>query len=121
MELDETMTINEAEETLIDAIKVSDEYKEFIHQRENAFADPVSSALLKEYENLQTKLQMYALTGKEAAQNDIDRFTQLNGLMTLSPQTGAYLLSKVRMHKLLADVFSRLSEACQLPIEMPNL
>ena len=115
------MTIKEAEDKLVDSIKLSDEYKDFIYQRENAFADPVSSALLKEYENLQTKLQMYALTGKEASQSDIDRFTQLNGLMTLSPQTGAYLLSKVRMHKLLADIFSHLSEACQLPIEMPKL
>ena len=115
------MTIKEAEENLISTIKVTDEYNDFIHQREIVFSDPVCSALLKEYENLQTKLQMYALTGKEAAQSDIDRFTQLNGLMALSPQTGAYLLSKVRMHKLLADVFSHLSEACQLPIEMPNL
>ena len=115
------MFMKDAEEILINAIKETDEYKEFIRQRDSVFADSVSAALLKEYENLQTKLQMYALTGKEAAQSDIDRFTQLNGLMSLSPQTGAYLLSKVRMHKLLADVFAHLSEACQLPIEMPNL
>ena len=115
------MMIKDAEENLINAIKATDEYKEFIHQRDSVFTDPVSTALLKEYENLQTKLQMYALTGKEAAQTDVDRFTQLNGLMALSPQTSAYLLSKVRMHKLLADVFAHLSEACQLPIEMPNL
>ena len=115
------MTIREAEENLIGVIKLTDEYKDFIHQRDGVFSDPVCSTLLKEYENLQTKLQMFALTGKETAQSDIDRFTQLNGLMTLSPQTSAYLLSKVRIHKLLADIFSHLSEACQLPIEMPNL
>ena len=115
------MDIRNAEASLIEAIKTTDEYKEFIKYRDIVSADSVSSVLLKEYESLQTKLQMYALTGKEALQNDVDRFTQLNGLLSLSPQTGAYLLSKIRMHKLLADVFSRLSEACQLPIEMPNI
>ena len=115
------MNIRDAETLLIEAIRDTDEYKDFISQRDSVFSDSVSAALLKEYESLQTKLQMFALTGKEAAQNDVDRFTQLNGLMTLSPQTGAYLLSKLRMHKLLADVFSHLSEACQLPIEMPSL
>ena len=115
------MDIRQAEEALTEAIKSTDEYKDFIRQRDMVFSDSVSAALLKEYETLQTKLQMFALTGKEAAQSDVDRFTQLNGLMALSPQTGAYLLSKVRMHKLLADVFAHLSEACQLPIEMPAL
>ncbi len=115
------MDIRNAEDCLIDALKETDEYKDFIRQRDAVFGDLVSANLLKEYESLQTKLQMYALTGKEAQQSDIDRFTQLNGLLSLSPQTGAYLLSKVRMHKLLADVFSRLSDACQLPIEMPNI
>ena len=115
------MDIRNAEEALAEAVKATDEYKEFSRLKEMVFSDPVSAALLKEYESLQTKLQMYALTGKEAAQSDIDRFTQLNGIMGLSQQTGAYLLSKVRMHKLLADVFAHLSEACQLPIEMPNL
>ena len=115
------MDIRQAEEALTEAIKSTDEYKDCIRQRDMVFSDSVSAALLKEYETLQTKLQMFALTGKEAAQSDVDRFTQLNGLMALSPQTGAYLLSKVRMHKLLADVFAHLSEACQLPIEMPAL
>ena len=115
------MTVKDAENLLIEAVKDTDEYKDFIRNRDMVYTDSVSAALLKEYENLQTKLQMYALTGKEAAQTDVDRFSQLNGLMAISPQTGAYLLSKVRMHKLLADIFSQLSEACQLPIEMPQL
>ena len=115
------MDIKNAEEALAEAIKATDEYRDFIRLKETVFSDPVSAALLKEYEALQTKLQMFALTGKEAAQSDIDRFTQLNGIMGLSQQTGAYLLSKIRMHKLLADVFANLSESCQLPIEMPNL
>ena len=115
------MDIKNAEEIMVEAIKATDEYKDFLYQREIVFSDSVSAALLKEYESLQTKLQMYALTGKEAEQSDIDRFTQLNGVMALSQQTGAYLLSKVRMHKLLADIFAHLSESCQLPIEMPDL
>ena len=115
------MDIQTAENNLAEALRQTPEYQDFIRARDVVFADGVSAALLREYESLQTKLQMYALTGKEAGSGDIDRFTQLNGLMSLSPQTGTYLLSKVRMHKLLADVFASLSEACQLPIEMPTL
>ena len=115
------MDIRTAQDALIEAVKATAEYQDFIRQRDIVFSDGVSAALLREYESLQTKLQMYALTGKEAAQGDIDRFNQLNGLMSISPQTGAYLLSKVRMHKLLADIFAALSESCQLPIEMPTI
>ncbi len=115
------MDINQAENQLIAALKEAPEYQDYVRQRDIVFNDSVSAALLKEYSNLQTKLQMYALTGKEAEQSDITRFQQLNGLMALSPQTGAYLLSKVRLQKLLADVFARLSESCDLPIEMPSL
>ena len=115
------MDFKQAEETMAAALHATPEYQEFIRQREAVYSDSVSAALLKEYEALQTKLQMYALTGKEAEQSDVDRFTQLNGLLMLSPQASAFLLSKVRMHKLLADVFAYLSEACQLPIEMPTL
>ena len=82
------MDIKNAEDCLIEALKETDEYKDFIRQRDAVFGDLVSANLLKEYESLQTKLQMYALTGKEAQQSDIDRFTQLNGLLSLSPQTG---------------------------------
>ena len=115
------MDIRSAQEQLVQAIKETSEYQDFIRQRDIVFTDSVNAALLKEYESLQTKLQMFAVTGKEASQEDVNRFTQLNGLMSLSPQTGAYLLSKVRMHKLLADIFANLSEACQLPIELPTL
>ena len=115
------MDIKTAENSLAEAIRQTPEYQEYIRNRDIVFADSVSAALLKEYNSLQTKLQMFALTGKEAEQRDVDRFSQLNGLMTLSPQTAAYLISKVRVQKLLADVFASLSEACQLPIEMPTL
>ena len=115
------MDIHTAQETLAQALRQSAEYQDYVRQRDAVFQDNVSKALLDEYESLQTKLQMYALTGKQAEQGDIDRFTQLNGLMSLSPQISGYLLSKVRMQKLLADVFAGLSEACELPIKMPQL
>ena len=115
------MDIKTSQDQLAAALRDTPEYREFIRLHDIVYSDGVSAALIKEYESLQTKLQMYALTGKEAAQSDIDRFNQLNGLMALSPQTGAYLLSKVRMHKLLADVFAGLSESCGLPIELPNV
>ena len=42
------MNIRDAETLLIEAIRDTDEYKDFISQRDSVFSDSVSAALLKE-------------------------------------------------------------------------
>ena len=115
------MTIQEAEKIMGDAIRETPEYKEYKQAKDFAFSDPVSAQLLQEYGRLQNKLQMFAVTGRQADDTDVERFRQLGGLLFATPQTSAYLMGQIRIQKLLADIFAHLSSSAEVSIELPNL
>ncbi|MBQ8082209.1 MAG: YlbF family regulator [Clostridia bacterium] len=110
-----------AEKQLADALKETPEYQEFKRAKEAAFSDEMSAALLREYGKLQTKLQMFAVTGRQAEESEVQRFQQMSGLLYATPSTSAYLMAQLRLQKLMADVFNNLSQSVGLPIEMPSI
>ncbi len=105
---------------LSDEIKHSDEYKAFKQAEDYAFEDETSKALLKEFNRLQTQLQMVAVAGREMKEEDVSRFQKMSSLLYATPQTSAYLLAQMRMQKFMAEIFSQLSKEAGLPIEVPN-
>ena len=70
---------------------------------------------------LQNKLQMFAVTGRQAEESEIERFKQLGGLLFATPVTATYLMAQLRVQKLLADIFADLSKAAGIAIELPSL
>ena len=115
------MTIQEAQKIMEDAIRQTVEYQEYEKARETAFADSLSAQLLAEYGRLQNKLQMFAVTGRQADDTEVERFKQLGGLLFATPVTSAYLMAQLRVQKLLADIFADLSKAAGISIELPSL
>jgi len=114
------MNVMEQAKSVAQAIRESQEYTDFIRARENAFENETSAALLKEFDKLQTQLQMYAVAGREMDETDVKRFQQMSALLYATPETSEYLLSKVRLQRLLADVFAYLSQEAGVPIEVPT-
>ena len=53
-------------------------------------------------------------------ETDVQRFQQMSALLYATPETSEYLLSKVRLQRLLADVFAYLSQEAGVPIEVPT-
>ena len=115
------MTLHEAEGLLGQAIRETPEYQDYIRARDAVNQDPVSSQLIQEYNRLQNRLQMFALTGRQTDEQDTERFRQLGGLLFAAPATSAYLLSQLRIQKLLADIFAQVSEAAGVSIQLPDL
>ena len=115
------MTIQEAQKIMENAIRETAEYQEYERAREAALADSLSRQLLEEYGRLQNKLQMFAVTGRQTDETEVQRFQQLSGLLFATPVTSAYLLAQMRVQKLLADIFAGLSQAAGIKIELPNL
>ena len=115
------MTIQQAQTAMGEAIRETAEYQDYQTARSAAFADSLSAQLLTEYERLQKKLQMFALTGREPEENEVERFRQLGGLLFATPVTSAYLMAQIRIQKMLADLFAGLSKAAGVAIELPNL
>lgn len=115
------MTIQEAQKNMEEAIRQTPEFQEYQQAKDAAFADSLSAQLLTEYGRLQNKLQMFAVTGRQAEESEMERFRQLGGLLFATPVTSAYLMAQLRVQKLLADLFADLSKAAGIAIELPSL
>lgn len=114
------MAVMDAAKVLGNEIRQSPEYLAFMKAKEEAFESETSAALLKEFSRLQTKLQMAAIAGGQSDAQEMTRFQQMSALLYATPETSAYLLAQLRLQKLMADVFSYLSNEAGLPIDMPT-
>lgn len=111
------MQVTEATRLLTEAIQESPEYKEFAQFKNEVDADAGIKALVTEYKRLQTMMQMRMLSGQGADAEEQQRFQQLGALLFADNRTSTYLLSEMRLQKLMADIFEKLTAAAGM--EMP--
>lgn len=114
------MAVMDVARLLAEEIQHSPEYLAFEKAKREAFENETSAALLNEFNRLQTQLQIYAVAGREMDQTDLTRFQQMSALLYATPEPSAYLMSQMRLQKLMADVFSYLSAQAGIPIDMPR-
>ena len=102
-------------------IRQSEEYQTYHRLREEIDGDETTALLLKEYKKLQTALQMTALTGQTAPQEDMQRFQGLTAVLFANPTVSQYLMAEMRMQQALADILKIITEAADLDIALPGL
>ena len=117
----ENHAIKTASEQLADAIRQSEEYAAYKQLKDDVMADATNKALVTEYQRLQTKLQMAAVTGADSTQDDVQRFQQLSGLMMMNANISQYLLAQLRMQQMMSEVFQAITKAAELEINLPGL
>ncbi|MBR4458022.1 MAG: YlbF family regulator [Clostridia bacterium] len=103
---------------LADEIKASEEYRTCHSLREAVTADETTAALIREYKKLSVRLQMAAVNGTQADQEDIQRFSGINAVLFARPDVTQYLLAEMRLQQAMADIFRILTDAAGL--EMPG-
>ena len=114
-------TLEEAIKRLADALKETDDYREYQELRGIVLADEASAALLRRYQSAQTALQLDALAGKEPSPEDVTAFEGLSAMLYANPDTADYLLLQMRMQQLVADIMKQLTAAAQLDMTLPEL
>lgn len=119
--MDSNATVNEATERLAAAIRESDEYRQYSALREAVMENETNRALLKEYQRTQTKLQMAAVAGADASEEDVQRFQKMSSLLYMNPDVAQYLLAQLRMQQLVSGVFQSVAQAAQLDFELPGM
>ena len=107
--------------TLAEEMKRSEAYEEYKKLKEEVDLEETQRLLLKEYRTMQMKLQMAALAQKNPSQEEMDRFSALNGLLYASPNVSAFLLAEMRLQQAIAEVIKILTQSLDLPIEIPNI
>lgn len=113
------MTVNEALEQLVQAMKESSEYQAYARWKAEVEENAGMAALVKEYKRLQMCVQVAAFSGQSAPEDDMQRFQQLGSLLLADQRTQGYLLAEMQVQRTLGEVFQRLTNASGIEFPMP--
>ncbi len=102
-------------------IRDSDEYKTYHELKETVMADETTAALIREYRKLQMSIQMSAMSGKTANEEDMQRFSGISTLLFSKPEVSRFLLSEMQLQQALADIFKIVTEAADLDMPVPGI
>ena len=102
-------------------IRDSEEYKTYHELKEEVMAEETTAALVKEYRKLQMTIQMSAMSGQTADEEDMQRFSGISNLLFSKPEVSRFLLSEMQLQQALADIFKIVTEAADLDIAVPGV
>ena len=102
-------------------IRDSEEYKTYHELKEAVMSEETTAALVKEYRKLQMTIQMSAMSGKAADEEDMQRFSGISTLLFSKPEVSQFLLSEMQLQQALADIFKIVTEAADIDISIPGL
>ena len=102
-------------------IRDSDEYKTYHELKESVMSDETTAALIREYRKLQMTIQMSAMSGQAADEEEMRRFSGISTLLFSKPEVSRFLLSEMQLQQALADIFKIVTEAADLEISVPGI
>ena len=102
-------------------IRESEEYKTYHELKESVMSDETTAALVREYRKLQMTIQMAAMGGRKAEEEDMQRFSGISTLLFSKPEVSAFLLSEMHLQQALADIFKIVTEAADIDMAVPGI
>jgi cell fate (sporulation/competence/biofilm development) regulator YlbF (YheA/YmcA/DUF963 family) len=115
------LAIQSASDRLAAAIRSSEEYAFYKRMKDDVMADETNKVLIKEYQRLQTKLQMAAVMGADSTEEDVQRFKQLSGLLMLNASISQYMLAQIHVQQMISEVFQTITQAADMEIPLPGM
>ncbi|NLA54267.1 MAG: YlbF family regulator [Clostridiales bacterium] len=111
----------DAAHALAREIEQSQEAREYQELKEVVEENETTKALIKEYRRLQMMLQMSTLNHSSLPADEMNRFSQISSLLYGGTDTSAFLLAEMRLQQVMADVFSMLTKAAGLSMDLPGM
>ena len=102
-------------------IRESDEYRTYHELKESVMSDETTAALIREYRKLQMSIQMSAMSGQRAEEEEMQRFSGISTLLFSKPEVSRFLLAEMQLQQALADIFKIVTEAADLDISVPGI
>ena len=106
---------------LAQEIRDSEEYRTYHELKKSVMAEETTAALIREYRKLQVTIQMSAMSGTAANDEDMQRFSGISNLLFSKPEVSQFLLSEMRLQQALADIFRILTEAADVDMAVPGV
>lgn len=105
------MNVYDQAHGLAQAIKASEEYKQYDMLRQQVKANEELNAMIKDFQAKQFEMQAKQMTGQQMTQEDVESVQQLYGIMLKDPLTAHYFEAEMRFSLMMKDVYEILGEA----------
>ncbi|MBE5777001.1 MAG: YlbF family regulator [Clostridiales bacterium] len=115
-----TMQVMDSARQLAKDIRDSAEYKIYAQYKEELEQEAGAMALVKEFQKLQMQAQLCYMSGTQMNDTDMQRLNQMAPLLYADPRTSGYLMSQMQLQKMMADVMQLITQAADLPMDMPG-
>ena len=102
-------------------IRDSEEYRRYHELKETVMSDETTAALVREYRKLQMTIQMAAMSGRTAEDEDMQRFSGISTLLFSKQEVANFLMAEMRLQQMMADIFKIVTEAADVDITVPGL
>ncbi len=111
------MNVYDSAHALARSLKESDEYHAWEKAKVAAYESDTNKALIEEYKRLQFKLQVSMAGGGSPDEQEMSRLTQIGQLLQYSPECSAFLMSEMRLQRMLADIYQILGQAVGVDLD----
>ena len=105
------MNVYDQAHGLAQAIKASEEYKQYDMVRQQVKANAEIDAMIKDFQAKQFEMQAKQMTGQQMTQEDVESIQQLYGIMLKDPLSAHYVEAEMRFFLMMKDVYEILGEA----------
>ncbi|MCH4007399.1 MAG: YlbF family regulator [Eubacterium sp.] len=120
------MNVYDQAHGLAQAIKESEEFKQYDQMQKLVDSDPELSSMVKELQNLQIRQQSMQMNGDQPSAEMMQEIQRISAMMMSNPAAAQYMQTAMRFSLMMADVYKIVGEAIgmdmsQLPDMMKNL
>lgn len=105
------MNVYDTAHNLANAIKESQEYKDYAVLKEKIDANPELSGMMKDFESKQLDLQTRQMVGEEVTEDAQKTVQELYAIVMKDPSAAAYLQAQMRFSIMMNDVYKILGDA----------
>ncbi len=95
-------------------IKNCPEYAEYIRTKNEAFEDPTSADLIKQYKKLQFSAQAEMITGKQPDESTLDQLQKISDVLSFNSKVSAYFAAEYKFNTLISDIYKIIGSACDV-------
>ncbi len=108
------MNIYDQIHALADALKNSDEFKNYKEAKEKLEADPKAKEMFLDFRKVQFEMQKDQMEGKQVEEGKTEKLKNMYEILNLNITVREYLAAEYQFGKIMADISKILGEAVGL-------
>lgn len=111
------MNVYDQAHTLADAIKESEEFKQYDESKKKVEANPSLDEAIKDFMKKQFAFQTAQMMGQQADADALQQLQQLSALLMQDPVAAQYIQCQMRFSIMMADVYKIISEVADFGMD----